>query len=116
VKRKWRIAVVAVFALIPVLGARALSPAAAIAFQPTQQDAHEHSQASPAPKAGQMMPMGADMMAQMKTANDRLNALVVKMNEAAGDAKVAAMADLLTALVNERRDMQAMMARCSMMK
>ena len=62
------------------------------------------------------MPMAADMMAHMKKADQRLNALMVKMNEASGDAKLAAMAELLTTLVNDRQGMQAMMAHCSMMK
>jgi hypothetical protein len=50
------------------------------------------------------------MMAEMKAADDRLQQLVSKMNSAAGDQKISAMAELLTALVTEQTTMHRRMA------
>jgi hypothetical protein len=49
-----------------------------------------------------MMKMRQDMMARMQKGDDRVQALVTAMNKATGEAKVAAMATLLTALADER--------------
>lgn len=49
-----------------------------------------------------MMKMRDTMMARMKGDDDQVKALVDKMNKATGDAKVAAMAELLTTLVEQR--------------
>jgi hypothetical protein len=43
------------------------------------------------------------MMARMKARDTELEALVKKMNAAEGSAKTDAIAELLTALVNDRR-------------
>jgi hypothetical protein len=63
------------------------------------------------------------MMNRMKATGPELDALVKKMNAASGSAKTDAMAELLTALVNDRRntcepmmaDMAAMMNMMPMM-
>jgi hypothetical protein len=58
-----------------------------------------------------MMPGGQSAPGSMAMKDDgRVAALAKKMNEAKGDAKVAAMADLLNVLVEERSAMQAHMA------
>jgi hypothetical protein len=73
---------------------------------------HEHQQGDktePAGPAGEhqsaMMNMGKDMnmMARMKTADEKLDVLVRKMNDAKGGPKIDAIAELLTALVHEHR-------------
>jgi len=90
-----------------------------------QTPAHQHdAQAQGEPKAEQKMgQMGDQKMAEMKkmmaekmaakdAAADRLAALMTKMKEATGDAKVAAMADVIAALVDQRA---AMEEHCAMM-
>jgi hypothetical protein len=74
---------------------------------PQAQQHEEHhpgvppSAAAPATPDGNMM----GMMARMKASDAKLDALVKKMNAASGPAKVDAIAELLTALVEERRVM-----------
>ena len=53
------------------------------------------------------------MMARMKASGARLEALVKKMNAAKGEAKTDAIAELLTALVEDRRHHESMMANMS---
>lgn len=87
--------------------------APAFAQAPTHQ--HE-AQVQPRPDAGQKMPemkkMMAEKMAAREAAADRLAALMTRMKEATGDAKVAAMADVIAALVEQRA---AMEEHCAMM-
>ena len=61
-----------------------------------------------------------EMMARMKAADPKLDALVKKMNGATGAAKTDAMAELLTAVVEDRRNgcepmMANMMSMMNMM-
>ena len=56
-----------------------------------------------------MMGMHQKMMAEMKATDARLDALVAKMNAATGDAKVQALAELVTAMVQQHKDMQGRM-------
>ena len=54
----------------------------------------------------------AKMMAAMKANDQKLDELVKKMNAAQGTAKVDTIAELLTALVQDRRTMhESMMGR-----
>ena len=53
------------------------------------------------------------MMARMKASRARLDTLVKKMNAAKGEAKTDAIAELLTALVEDRRHHESMMANMS---
>jgi hypothetical protein len=58
------------------------------------------------------------MMAEMKAADSRLEQLVKEMNDATGDAKVAAIAQIVTELVRQRpamHDRMAAMDGCRMM-
>jgi hypothetical protein len=71
-----------------------------------------------------MMEMRQKMMANMHASDAELDRLVAAMNAANGDAKTAAIADLLTRIVQRqttmRQEMQdsmkTMMAQCPMMK
>ena len=89
--------------------------------------------ANPAPRSqgGQMgmqiqdmSKMHEKMMTDMKAAQTRLDDLATKMNAATGEAKIAAMAELLNELVGQHRAMgqrmgdmdQRMMGQMKMMK
>lgn len=71
-----------------------------------------------------MMEMRQTMMTKMHAADAELDRLVADMNAAAGDAKVAAIAGLLTRVVQQQKtmrqemeeSMKTMMAQCPMMK
>ena len=84
---------------------------------------HDHSTPPPshaAPRATtlEMMKMHHQMMSEMKAADAKLEALVKDMNAATGDAKVAAMAEVVTALVRQQQAMHQRMAsmdHCMMM-
>jgi hypothetical protein len=97
---------------------------------PTQ-DPHDHEAAQSAPQAdkpstpgrgmmgGGRMAMPAmmsrdQMIAKMKADDTRVAAALARMNEAKGDAKVAAMADLLNILVDSRQTLHQMVAACPM--
>ena len=54
------------------------------------------------------------MMAKMKADDARVATAVSRMNQTKGEAKVAAMADLLNILVEGRNQMHQMMAACPM--
>ena len=56
-----------------------------------------------------MMKMHAQMMAEMKAADSRLDALVKEMNAASGDAKVGAVASVVAELVRQQRSMHERM-------
>jgi hypothetical protein len=55
------------------------------------------------------------MMADMKAADEKLDALVAKMNGAKGNAKVDAMAAVVNELVAQRKMMRGQMMQCPMM-
>ena len=67
---------------------------------PTQKE-----QTAPAPKMGMMGQNHQRMMADMKTAHDRLQDLVARMDASTGDQKVNAIADLLKQLVADQSNM-----------
>ena len=52
-----------------------------------------------------MMKMHEQMMAEMKAADGRLDGLVKEMNAASGDAKVNAVAAVVTELVRQQKSM-----------
>jgi ABC-type glycerol-3-phosphate transport system substrate-binding protein len=58
-----------------------------------------------------MMKMHEQMMAEMKAADGRLDALVKDMNAATGDAKVNAVAAVVTELVRQQRSMHDRMGQ-----
>lgn len=58
-----------------------------------------------------MMKMHEQMMAEMKAADSRLDALVKEMNAATGDAKVNAVATVVTELVRQQKSMHGHMGQ-----
>jgi hypothetical protein len=95
--------------LIPI-AAVAIATAILLAPVRAQQDSPktpEHSM--PTPRVGGMMDHDK-MMADMKAADARLEALAQTMTSARGDDKVAAMQALLTELVKNQVDMHRHMA------
>jgi hypothetical protein len=99
-----------------------------IPFEPLANAASAASPAQAAPAAQMsmqdMMKMHDTMMADMKAGQARLDDLEKKMNAATGDAKVAAMAQLVSELVGQHRGMnermggmsQRMMGQMKMMR
>ena len=112
--KRQQIVLVAVLALAPLITATRMVAG------PGQHGAAVQGQAQePA-----MAEMRQKMMLKMQASDNELDRLVAAMNVATGDAKVAAMADLLTRMIQQqkttRTDMQesmkTMMAQCSMSK
>jgi len=108
------IVLVAILTLVPSV------TATRSAASPTQHGAA----IEPKTRDNHMMEMHQTMMAKMHAADAALVRLVAAMNSATGEAKVAAIASLLTRMVQQQatmhEDMQetmkTMMAQCSMMK
>ena len=102
------------YALGGVLMAAALTIAPAHGWQVSPEEHSEHhpaaqaGQATPAPRATPA-PQAKEMagMKAMMASSARLDALVTKMNAAQGQAKVDAMAELLTALVQQHQTMHS---------
>jgi uncharacterized protein HemX len=66
---------------------------------------------SPQPNMAEMMKMHEQMMAEMKAADGKLDALVRDMNVATGDAKVKAMAAVVYELVQQHKAMHGHMGQ-----
>jgi hypothetical protein len=82
--------------------------------QASQQDHEAHHPGAdtaqpPKPVETQAGGMHGQMLADMKEQDAKIDALVAKMNAAKGNAKVDAIAELLTAMVQQRRSMEARM-------
>ena len=77
-----------------------------------QQPQHEHQQTAAKPSVDMaarckgMMAQHEKMMAEMKAADQRLDELVAKMNQASGQGKVDATAATVTEIVAQRRMMR----------
>jgi hypothetical protein len=98
--------VIAMMAVTSVIAIFMSVPAQVRGQQASQAQQHEEhhpeappSAAIPATPDGNMM----SMMSRMKASDAKLDGLVKKMNAASGPANVDAIAELLTALVDERR-------------
>ena len=103
-----------VFAVSVGFGVVALSQGWVAAQAP-----HDHA-AAPASPAGQaaqpgMAGMHQKMMADMKAADEKLAALVATMNTAKGEAKVAALAQVVSELVVQQKAMHEHMGMMEMM-
>lgn len=108
-------------AVVAGLAVAALSLLAPARLQGQQAESQQHEQhhagVAPAPPASQQpveppsrpQNQSAGMMARMKASGAQLDALVKKMNAATGTAKVDAIAELLTAMVEARRQHESMM-------
>ena len=81
-----------------------------------QQHEQHHPGASESPKTDAARPDMAKMMVAMKANDQKLDELVKNMNSAQGSARVDAIAELLTKLVQDHRAMhESMMSNMSMM-
>jgi hypothetical protein len=97
----------------------ASAPVHLLGQQPSQVQQHDQHH----PDTPDQPPASADdqhtrmmnMMATMHANDQKVDDLVKKMNAAKGTAKVDAMAELLTTLVQDRRSMQESMSNVSMM-
>ena len=82
---------------------------------PPAQQEHQHPGDKPAgdmaTKCQAMMKNHDQMMADMKAADQKLDALVAKMNAATGQAKTDATAATVTELVAQRKQMHDMMMK-----
>ena len=109
--------------LMVLMAVLTLAPAA-IATRSFATPAQQGAAAEPQAPDKQMMDMRQKMMEKMRASDAELDRLVADMNATTGDAKVAAMAGLLTRMVQQqttmRQEMQQsmtnMMAQCPMMK
>ena len=116
---------VATLTAIAVAAMFAATPAHLHGQQPATAQEHEHHHPEATATPGQKAPAtdatsGAHdmmgMMDRMKAADAKLDGLLKKMNAATGQAKVDATAELVTALVEDRRAMNdAMMAHMKSM-
>jgi hypothetical protein len=89
------------------------------AAQTTTQHDHSADPQSATPAPGTSLPAGPDMRGGMMMAEHastaQLDALVAKMNAATGQARIDAMAELLTALVQHEQSMKCMMDGAGLM-
>ncbi len=108
-----RLAGAAVVMLVVALGftVRSFGLAADAAAQapPAARGAQPHEQAPS--NMQNMMKMHEQMMAEMKAADSRLDALVKDMDSATGEAKVTAVAAVVTELVRQQKSMHEHMGQ-----
>jgi uncharacterized protein YhaN len=76
---------------------------------PTAQSSQQREQTQS--NIQEMMKMHEQMMAEMKAADSKLDALVKDMNAATGDAKVNAVAVVVTELVRQQKSMHDRMGQ-----
>ena len=69
----------------------------------------------PQPRMGDMMQRHEQMMAEMKAADAKLDELVRAMNAATGEAKVTAMAQVVTELARQQQTMHRRMGMMDQM-
>jgi hypothetical protein len=109
-----------ILSLVSLLAMLFSMPAQVLGQAASQDQRHDqyHPEATtePAAPAGDSQANMMGMMAKMKAPSSRLDALVKKMNSATGAAKTEAIAELLTALVEERATCATMMANMASMK
>jgi hypothetical protein len=103
-------AVASASCLTPSLHAQAAGAKTPAAPQADHEAHHPGAETAQPPKpAGTQAGMQGQMMARMKEQEAKLDALVAKMNGAKGDAKVNAIAELLTAMAQQHKSMRAEM-------
>jgi len=81
-------------------------PARVVSLAAAQDAQHEQHQQG----AGGTTPGGKMMMGNMMASDAKLDELVRKMNDATGQAKTDAIAEVVAALVQQHRSMHGMMA------
>ena len=99
--------IVGLVALVPLAKGPRLSAAAdgQQSSSPTQQGQTTQ------PTSQDMMKMHRQMMDEMKAADAKLDQLVQQMNAASGDARVTAIATVVTELVRQQKSMHGHMGR-----
>ena len=109
----WILAMITVFTALAAVPVRVYGIQAAA---PADQHADHHPGQAGAPVDTTVPTPQTNMMAAMKASDAKLDELVKKMNAAKGSAKTDAIAELLTAIVQEHHTMQgSMMTNMSMM-
>lgn len=88
--------------------------ASVLAAQQTPPPATQPGQAAP-PSMADMMKRRQQMMAEMKAADEKLDQFVTQMNAATGDAKVAAIAQVVNELVRQQKALHEHMAQMPIM-
>lgn len=102
---------------VPIRLAIALALAVSLLGAATNLAAHassapaSQSRAQTPSNMQEMMKMHEQMMTEMKAADGRLDALVKEMNAAKGEAKVNAVAAVVTELVQQQKSMHAHMGQ-----
>lgn len=99
-----------VLLLLSTSPTRSLNLVTDVAAQAPSSQASQPPEQSPS-KMQDMMKMHGQMMAEMKAADSRLDALVKEMNAASGEAKVNALAVVVTELVRQQRSMHEHMGQ-----
>lgn len=94
-----------------VLAALAIAPAHGWQVSSDEHGKHSAAQAEKAAPTPQAKGMAGMKGMDMKASNAKLDELVAKMNAAQGQAKVDAMAALLTALVQQHQSMHGTMGQ-----
>ena len=117
---KSRLALVAAVSVLTVFVSRSTQVSGQQPATDAQHDQHHPATTAGQPAAGQTPADMMSMMSRMKSNDAKLDELVRKMNAATGTAKTDAMAQLLAALVDDRRNacepmMANMMSMMSMM-
>ena len=100
---KSRVVTLTVLSLFALLMSRPVHLHGQQAPEAQQHERHHPETAAPPATAVEAQANMMNMMARMKAADPKLDALVQKMNAAKGTAKTDAIAELLTALVEDRR-------------
>jgi hypothetical protein len=106
---KTRLAFVASLVAVLSVSSGTARPDGTAPEQALQTPAVQGAAQPPQSSMQEMMRMHEQMMAEMKTADARLDALVLDMNAAAGDAKVNAIASVVTELVRQHKGMHGRM-------
>ena len=97
------------FGLVCVLVLLPVAMTASIQQPPEHQQPATKSQSDMSAKCKEMMAQHDKMMAEMKSADQRLDGLVAKMNAASGQEKIDATAAVVTELIAQRQTMRERM-------
>ncbi len=102
-----------ILTLAVMVSLRSFDLSTSVAAQSASQRAQPREHASS--NMQDMMKMHEQMMAEMKAADTRLDALVKDMNAATGDAKLNAVAAVVSELVRQQKSMHAHMGQMHQM-
>jgi ElaB/YqjD/DUF883 family membrane-anchored ribosome-binding protein len=98
----------AVITAVCLVGTVPVRTSAQGAQAPAVEAQHDHSQPSPA--GADQMPAMRQMMADIKAADARLDALLKDLGAANGDARIALLTKIVTELVQQQKTMHQHMA------